>query len=57
MPSGKPEERLRGVFALEHILAESPQEHASVVTVPAMYVRERTRRAPTCGVRFSTAPI
>ncbi|MEU3072347.1 pentapeptide repeat-containing protein [Streptomyces laurentii] len=46
LSSEKPEERLGGVFALEHILAESPQEHATVVTVLATYVREHTRRGP-----------
>ncbi|MEU3750990.1 pentapeptide repeat-containing protein [Streptomyces narbonensis] len=45
LSSEKLEERLGGVFALEHIAAESPQEHLTVITTLATYVREHTRRS------------
>lgn len=38
--------RLGGVYGLEHVLAESAQEHGSVVSVLAAFVRRRTREDP-----------
>ncbi|MEU7025305.1 pentapeptide repeat-containing protein [Streptomyces sp. NPDC046275] len=46
LSSEKLEERIGGIFALEHIMMESPQEHSTVVTMLATYVRERSRRGP-----------
>ncbi|MET8956969.1 pentapeptide repeat-containing protein [Streptomyces sp. NPDC004393] len=44
LSSGKLEERLGGIYALEHVLAESPQDHATVVGVLSAFVRENARR-------------
>lgn len=44
-----PELRLGGVYGLEHVLAESAQEHGSVVSVLAAFVRHRTRPDPALG--------
>ncbi|MGI5508613.1 pentapeptide repeat-containing protein [Streptomyces sp. CA-106131] len=38
--------RLGGVYGLEHVLSESPHEHAAVVSVLAAFVRHSTRPDP-----------
>ncbi|MFF2431689.1 pentapeptide repeat-containing protein [Streptomyces mirabilis] len=42
--------RLGGVYGLEHVLSESPQEHVAVVSVLAAFVRHRTRPDPAPAV-------
>lgn len=37
--------RMGGIYSLEHVLAESPQDHMSVVSVLAAYIRNRTNAA------------
>ncbi|WP_433446036.1 pentapeptide repeat-containing protein [Streptomyces sp. CA-142005] len=44
LASDKLEERVGAVFGLEHVMAESSQEHATVVSVLSAFVRERARR-------------
>ncbi|MFC9534888.1 pentapeptide repeat-containing protein [Streptomyces sp. NPDC056975] len=44
LASGKLEERLGAVYGLEHVLAESPQDHDTVVSVLAAFVRENARK-------------
>lgn len=44
LASDKREERLGAVYALEHVMAESPQDHATVVGVLAAFVRENVAR-------------
>ncbi|MEV6107736.1 pentapeptide repeat-containing protein [Streptomyces sp. NPDC051940] len=44
LASDKREERLGAVYGLEHVLAESPQDHATVVGVLSAFVRENARR-------------
>ncbi|MEU9605031.1 pentapeptide repeat-containing protein [Streptomyces sp. NPDC048057] len=39
------EERLGAIYSLEHVLAESPQDHVTVVNLLAQTVRNRTRPA------------
>lgn len=46
LASDKLEERLGAVYGLEHVMADSPQEHATVVSVLTAFVRERARRDP-----------
>lgn len=46
LASDKLEERLGAVYALEHVMVESAQEHATVVSVLSAFVRERARRDP-----------
>lgn len=51
LASEKVTERIGGVFALEHLMAESAQDHPTAVEVLAAFVRERTRdltRNPPC---------
>jgi Pentapeptide repeats (8 copies) len=38
-------ERLGGIYALEHLMAESPRDHNTVIEVLAAFVRESTRPA------------
>ncbi|MFK0295097.1 pentapeptide repeat-containing protein [Streptomyces sp. NPDC090442] len=38
--------RLGGVYGLEHVLSESSQEHAAVVSVLAAFIRNRTQPEP-----------
>ncbi|MEU8605867.1 pentapeptide repeat-containing protein [Streptomyces parvulus] len=40
-----PEERLGAVYSLEHVLAESAQDHLTVVNLLANFIRNRTRPA------------
>ncbi|MGW5119313.1 pentapeptide repeat-containing protein [Streptomyces noursei] len=44
LASDKLEERLGAVYGLEQVMAESPPEHATVVSVLSAFVRERARR-------------
>ncbi|WP_017537860.1 pentapeptide repeat-containing protein [Nocardiopsis halophila] len=46
LASDKLEERIGGIYALEHIMRESERDHATVVEVLSAFVRER---APTSG--------
>lgn len=46
LASDKLEERLGGVYGLEHVMAESPQDHATVLGVLSVFVRENARTAP-----------
>ncbi|MBM9507896.1 pentapeptide repeat-containing protein [Actinacidiphila acididurans] len=39
------EVRMGGIYSLEHVLAESPQDHTAVVSVLAAYVRNHTNAA------------
>jgi len=41
LASDKLEERLGGIFALEHIMAESPRDHVAVVGILCAFVRTR----------------
>ncbi|MEV0317145.1 hypothetical protein ACIBKX_36655 [Streptomyces sp. NPDC050658] len=43
LASDKLEERLGAVYGLEHVMAESPQDHATVVGVLSAFVRENAR--------------
>ncbi|WP_405796674.1 pentapeptide repeat-containing protein [Streptomyces sp. NBC_01506] len=51
LASDKLTERLGAVYSLEHVMAESPEEHNTVVGVLAALIRENTRRdtAPSPG--------
>ena len=40
MASGEPAERLGGIYALEHVLLESPADHNTIVTVLTSFVRQ-----------------
>src|SRR5262249_36343793 len=42
LASGKLTERLGGIYALEHLMAESARDHNTVVEVLAAFVRETT---------------
>jgi hypothetical protein len=44
LASDKLAERLGAVYSLEHVMAESPEEHNTVVGVLAAFVRENTKR-------------
>jgi hypothetical protein len=44
--SDKRTERLGGIYALEHLMDESPRDHNTVVEVLAAFVRERAPAAP-----------
>jgi hypothetical protein len=44
LASDKLEERLGGIFALEHVMAESPTDHVAVLGVLCAFVRTRTLR-------------
>ncbi|MFF4733548.1 pentapeptide repeat-containing protein [Streptomyces mirabilis] len=44
LASDKLEERLGGMYGLEHVMVESPQEHATVVGVLSAFIRESARR-------------
>ncbi|MEU7306311.1 pentapeptide repeat-containing protein [Streptomyces sp. NPDC007206] len=44
LASDKLEERLGGIYGLEHVMAESPQEHATAVSVLSAFIREKARR-------------
>ncbi|MFE0173226.1 pentapeptide repeat-containing protein [Streptomyces sp. NPDC059002] len=46
LASDKRAERLGAVYGLEHVMAESPQDHATVVGVLAAFVRENAGRTP-----------
>jgi hypothetical protein len=39
--------RMGGIYSLEHVLAESPQDHMAVISVLAAYVRNRTNPVPS----------
>ncbi|GAA2417503.1 pentapeptide repeat-containing protein [Streptomyces mauvecolor] len=43
LASDKLTERLGAVYALEHVMAESPQDHTTVVAVLSAFIRESTR--------------
>ena len=43
LASDKLEERLGGIYALEHVMAESPRDHAAVTDVLAAFVREHAQ--------------
>lgn len=43
LASDKLTERLGAVYALEHVMAESPQDHTTVVAVLSAFIRENTR--------------
>ncbi len=47
LSSGKPEERLGGIYGLEHVMAESAQDHATVVGVLSAFVHTNARRPGT----------
>ncbi|TMR91563.1 pentapeptide repeat-containing protein [Nonomuraea basaltis] len=56
LASDRAEERLGGVYALEHVMAESARDHITVVNVLATFVRARTQRLPakkTFWLRFA----
>jgi hypothetical protein len=46
LASDKLTERLGGVYALEHLMAESERDHSTVVEVLAAFIRERARDRP-----------
>ncbi|MFF9580274.1 pentapeptide repeat-containing protein [Streptomyces rubiginosohelvolus] len=46
LASDKLQVRLGGVYSLEHVLTESPQEHTAVVDILAGYIRTTTHRGP-----------
>ncbi|MBY8880679.1 pentapeptide repeat-containing protein [Actinacidiphila acidipaludis] len=46
LASPEPEIRIGGIYSLEHVLAESPQDHMAVVSVLAAYIRNHTDAAP-----------
>ena len=46
LASDKIAERLGGIYALEHVMAESQNDHSTVVEVLAAFIRERTREVP-----------
>lgn len=45
LASDKITERVGGIYALEHLMIESEQEHATVIEVLAAYIREQTGAA------------
>ncbi|MCX5345962.1 pentapeptide repeat-containing protein [Streptomyces atratus] len=47
LASGKLEVRLGGVYSLEHVLTESPQDHTAIVNVLAGFIRNTTHRGPS----------
>ncbi|MFD8824825.1 pentapeptide repeat-containing protein [Streptomyces sp. NPDC059605] len=47
LSSDKLQVRLGGVYSLEHVLVESPQEHTAVVDILAGYIRTTTHRGRT----------
>jgi uncharacterized protein YjbI with pentapeptide repeats len=53
LASGRLEERLGGIHALEHVMAESPRDHDAVVGVLSAFVRTRTLLSPSKRARFS----
>ncbi|WP_433288387.1 pentapeptide repeat-containing protein [Micromonospora sp. CA-244673] len=55
LASDKLTERLGGIYALEHLMAESDRDHNTVVEVLAAFVRERTR--PASAPSATTGPI
>ncbi|MEV4819312.1 pentapeptide repeat-containing protein [Micromonospora tulbaghiae] len=55
LASDKLTERLGGIYALEHLMAESDRDHNTVVEVLAAFVRERTR--PASAPPATTGPI
>jgi hypothetical protein len=59
LASEKLTERLGGVYALEHLMADSERDHSTVVEVLAAFIREQTHAvAPPQdpGVRFAGPP-
>ena len=46
LASDKVTERLGGVYALEHLMRESPNDHSTVVAVLAAFIREKTNTDP-----------
>ncbi|MDI6104846.1 pentapeptide repeat-containing protein [Actinoplanes sp. NEAU-A12] len=46
LASEKLTERLGGIYALEHLMAESERDHPTVVEVLAAFIREHTRDMP-----------
>jgi len=47
LASDKLTERLGGIYALEHVMAESPRDHGTIVEVLAAFLREQTRQVAT----------
>lgn len=54
LASDKLEERLGGIYALEHVMAESPADHSAVVGVLCAFVRTRTLLPPADPKMFRT---
>ena len=52
LASDKLEERLGGIYALEHLMRESPRDHVRVIEVLAAFIREK---APS--TTFSVAAV
>jgi uncharacterized protein YjbI with pentapeptide repeats len=46
LASDKLTERLGGIYALEHLMAESHRDHTTVIEVLAAFIRENTRDLP-----------
>ncbi|MBM0255999.1 pentapeptide repeat-containing protein [Micromonospora sp. 4G55] len=59
LAAGKLEERLGGIFALEHLMVESPRDHDTVLEVLAAFVREHAPLASAPGAAADTgqAPV
>ncbi|MEU5554103.1 pentapeptide repeat-containing protein [Micromonospora sp. NPDC047793] len=49
LASEKQTERLAGIYALEHVMAESVRDHGAVVAILAAFVRERRPLSGVCG--------
>lgn len=52
LASAELEIRIGGIYSLEHVLAESSQDHMAVVSVLAAYIRNRTNAAPVSAGRL-----
>ncbi|WP_055585569.1 pentapeptide repeat-containing protein [Peterkaempfera griseoplana] len=53
LASEKLESKLGGIYALEHVMAESAQEHATVVALLAAYVREHAQAPVPAGAELA----
>ncbi|MEU1398403.1 pentapeptide repeat-containing protein [Micromonospora zamorensis] len=52
LASEKQTERLAGIYALEHVMAESARDHGAVVDILAAFIRERRPLVDTGGDRI-----
>jgi hypothetical protein len=49
-------ERLGGIYALEHLMIESPRDHNTVVEVLAAFIRDRCPAEPSEEIKFGPPP-